>query len=441
MSFMSILALYCPDAFSKTKKSVIPRAAATKLQATTKLQTSNLAVSLATDKKATMLDSKLSLSKDKFDIKNLGLKELKNVNLKELKSAGLKVCNAGQYLPANLSSCSPCKDRYYCPGGIWEIKSFDQGLKTCVRSTPNAEKTACVISCKAGQYLPANLSSCSPCKDRYYCPGGTFTTGTNTYDQGLKSCLFKTVPNDLKTACVNQNVPSYTCKAGKYLPKNATSCSDCKDRYYVCAGGTFNQSSVAQGILRCDRGQIADSTKTQCVAEIYKCEAGQYLPAKSVKYCRDCKKDYYCTGGSFMYSTTDQGLAQCPAGFHPNDKQTECEKDLPNEVTCGAGFYLPANTMECKRCSDSKRYCPGGKTFKKNDIDQGIFACPLTSVANDDKSACVLTLSKSFMQFGPDETVQLSEQCWADKDSAKYKICLFGNQVVLPENTSITKEE
>ena len=76
MSFMSILALYCPDAFSKTKKSVIPRAAATKLQATTKLQTSNLAVSLATDKKATMLDSKLSLSKDKFDIKNLGLKEL-----------------------------------------------------------------------------------------------------------------------------------------------------------------------------------------------------------------------------------------------------------------------------------------------------------------------------------------------------------------------------
>jgi hypothetical protein len=218
------------------------------------------------------------------------------------------------------------------------------------------------------------------------------------------------------------------------LPSNATSCSNCKDRYYVCAGGTFNKSPITQGLLRCATGQIADSSQTQCIYETFNCSAGQYLPAKNMR-CLPCKKDYYCSGGSYTYASIDQGADQCPAGFHPNQSQTECEKDLPNEVTCSAGFYLPANTttMECKRCTNSKRYCPGGKTFKKSDIDQGIFDCPLTSVANDDRTACVLTLSKTFLQYGPNESAPLADQCWANKDSAKYQLCLFGNKVVLPE--------
>lgn len=401
MLFMTIAAMYCRDADCAQKKSVIPRIAATKL----------------------------SLVKQ-----SPVLNEMKGSVSTAQSIASQINCKAGRYLPAGLSSCSPCKDRYYCPGGMFSVKSVDQGLKMCVRSIPNPAKTACTVSCKAGQYLPANLSDCQPCRDRYYCPGGVFTTGTNASDQGLKICINNKVPNDLKTACITKTEPTYTCDAGQYLPSSATSCSKCKDRYYVCAGGTFNKLPVAQGILRCDKGQIADSTKTQCIYETFNCPAGQYLPAKT-ENCKQCKKDYYCAGGSYTYANVDQGYFQCKPGFHPNNEQTGCEKDAPTEVTCGAGFYLPANTMECKRCSNSKSYCPGGKTFKKDSVDQGIYECPAPSVPNYDKDACIATLSKTFLQFGPNETAELSDQCWTVKDGAKYKICLFGNKIVLPEST------
>lgn len=368
-----------------------------------------------------------------------------------------ETCKAGWYFPKNSNGCEPCPkgEKDYCPGGTFKPKTIDdQGLSQCSSSQKansnhsGCENKAINVTCKAGQYLQAGMTYCTPCRDRYYCLGGSFTTAS--IDQGLKSCTNNSKPNAAKTACV------ITCKAGQYLPGKAASCRSCKDRYY-CPGGTYFASPNVlaynrdQGLLSCPSNKVPNKDKTACEfqknvhdakpvdsqpvengPETFNCSVGQYLPAKA-KNCQQCKSGYYCAGGDYAYADIDQGAAQCPAGFHPNEAQTECEKDLPNEVTCTAGFYLPSKTMECKKCTNSKRYCPGGKTFKKADFDQGIYNCPTTSVANDDKSACVLKLSKSFLQYGSNEKASLSEQCWANTDSAKYKICLFGNQVVLPE--------
>ncbi len=117
-------------------------------------------------------------------------------------------CEAGKYLPATASVCTSCPgdSRYYCPGGVtFNIASFDQGLKTCAYGKEaNNAKTACItvsaIEVPAGKYLPANKVSPATCKGTTnYCPGGQFDM--ESFDQGIFECPFNSRANSSKTAC------------------------------------------------------------------------------------------------------------------------------------------------------------------------------------------------------------------------------------------------
>ena len=222
-----------------------------------------------------------------------------------------------------------------------------------------------------------------------------------------------------------------TCPAGKYLPKNTDSCSDCKnDANTYCPGIKDITPSISadQGLSTCPNNQKPNSSKTGCETNAIQCGIGQYLPANSTS-CVECKDKYYaCSGGSFYTNNFDQGITHCEDGYAQNEDKTQCIYVENTDYNCEVGYYLPANKTRCEKCKSNKKYCPGGK-FQYYDLDQGIYTCPYTSVANSDHSACVLYLSKDYMKYGPNgENTDWQDQCWTQKTDEDYIKCIYSER-------------
>ena len=62
----------------------------------------------------------------------------------------LITCSAGNYLPKDTTACKICKKNYYCEGGTFEKKDFDQGILPCPPNTYNdAKGESSIDSCKS----------------------------------------------------------------------------------------------------------------------------------------------------------------------------------------------------------------------------------------------------------------------------------------------------
>lgn len=298
-----------------------------------------------------------------------------------------------------LNSCNPDKstirfgalvknsgwnDVYTCPSKFPKSAPGAKSAEDCYADIGGKKVYNKSIKLTPGNYLPVNSDTATKCKttgNRYYCPGGMTVTPSFDRDQGIKECPSGKQPNSTQTGCISSSV---TCKAGQYLPKNATNCKDCSGRYYVCTGGTFAvKQSFDQGIRKCDGAMIANAEHTACISE----------------------------------NTTPVSQEV------PNIEETPSSTSIHAEP----GFYLPANKSVAVTCSGVKKYCPGGD-YDIQPVDQGIFDCPLNGRANATKSACTITLTKDQMKFGPlgiDTTY--SRQCWQKTSSAdEFKSCIFG---------------
>ena len=310
----------------------------------------------------------------------------------------------------------------------------DKGLLATAKDTDQLKNQlkSLMISCPSGKYLPANANKCSDCKDRYYCLGGTFLPLNS--DQGLKAC---TASSKNKACTKSSSSKRVSCNAGQYLPANASSCKECKDRYY-CLGGTFNIASYDQGRRVCSSNLTPNSKHTACEKKkpVYvSCNAGSYLPINQ-NHCADCLAGYYCEGGKWLpEASMNNGLTKCADGLvssKGSKKSSDCIKPVPDMVTCEAGKYLPAKAKECKECSGTNKYCPGVGPVRPSDLlDQGIKVCPLNTSPNKTKSACQITLTKDMLRFGLGKTSssELDEQCWIKKEIADYEKCMFGGKI------------
>ena len=114
---------------------------------------------------------------------------------------------------------------------------------------------------------------------------------------------------------------SYTCNSGQYLPANALGCVSCPNGF-TCPGGTFDfNADYFQGL---DITSVPNSTMNNICANNfpgdlmavyepnqYTCSAGYYLPADGIA-CTICPKDNYCGGGTYTFNeTTQQGITPC----------------------------------------------------------------------------------------------------------------------------------
>ena len=220
------------------------------------------------------------------------------------------------------------------------------------------------------------------------------------------------------------------CKAGQYLPRNSNSCTACKtgNRYY-CPGGSFHTSTSHDMGLK------------------IKCEAGQYLPggASSCQKCKTSNRYYVCSGGTFAsYFSGDQGIRKCTGGSVANSDRTACENANGDTVAPApepektietihvpGGQYLPADKTEPVACTGSTKYCPGGE-FEKASVEQGRYDCPLNGRTNADKTACTVSVPKTWMQYGPLGTsTPYKRQCWHQVDTidpGRYIACVLSGR-------------
>ncbi len=132
----------------------------------------------------------------------------------------------------------------------------------------------------------------------------------------------------------------------------------------------------------------------------YTCSSGSFLPAYTLG-CQTCPAGYTCNGGTFDFNETEtQGLVQ--KTFITQSTQYTCSDNFlnagnnttnmlpvftPNQHTCSAGYYLPANIDECTICPNDNICIGGTYTFNETN-DQGIEACSENTYAPIGSTVC-----------------------------------------------------
>lgn len=285
---------------------------------------------------------------------------------------------AGKYCH-NLQN-STCPAGCYCPGKggytaytAGKVESWCKnrtGLNSGGLNSDGTVLASCVYLCPSGFTSDAGKSSASEC----YLSGCSSKT---TYKTGIKP------------------------KVGEYLPKCAHTPVKCPSGSRCPGGGSYTSSTSDQGIAEnCAPGTQPNSNHTACE-----------------------KKTVTC-GSNEIYNSDKTACTKCEVGTHPNSSKTECVAAAAQTVQ--PGYYLPKGAnQKPKQCTQSTFYCPGGE-FTESDTDQGKLKCPSGSTANSRKTACTLKISKENLKFGPDKNMPEDYQCWMYVgDAAKYKSCVL----------------
>ena len=120
-----------------------------------------------------------------------------------------------------------------------------------------------------------------------------WTDGSKTFDQRKRylaqDVCDLSVKSNTTTLNANWKISTYKCAAGKYLPKNQTTCSDCVSGYYW-PGGEWRLSTTAnQGIYNCPSGYgnsaAGSSQNTQCYMSVLKNYYVKTAKASSATAC------------------------------------------------------------------------------------------------------------------------------------------------------------
>ena len=138
------------------------------------------------------------------------------------------------------------------------------------------------------------------------------------------------------------------------------------------------------GISASSSCYYTNSSGTKLYNKNYSCGAGKYLPANSIT-CTTCPENYYCPGITAKPSGSDAGKTACASGTQ-SELGAKAASDCKKYVSCSAGQYLPANSETCAACT-SGYYCTAG-TYTKKAENQGLKVCGDGQEPNADKTGC-----------------------------------------------------
>ena len=126
----------------------------------------------------------------------------------------------------------------------------------------------------------------------------------------------------------------------------------------------------------------------------YTCSAGNFLPANAIE-CVTCPSDQTCAGGTF-YFDPDNFSGVTINTISNSSLNNACGANIPlnfyvvyepNEYACDAGYYLPADAINCVVCPAGNA-CAGGTYTFNEAVTQGIVACTNGTTAPAGAAVC-----------------------------------------------------
>ena len=321
-------------------------------------------------------------------------------------------CSAGYYLPAGSTACNTkCPEGKYCAGGgsytynatsdqgisgiCGDNQWSDEGASACSScpgsmtnsgnsASDHAKKSSCKITCAEKTFLDKGGSTCSPCTAGYYCTGGTNLAysdtnvqgrngvcDTNTYsDEGTASTKTCTAcPNGMTTSGTNGSDHAHkssckiTCGAGTYLAANTSSCALCPAGKY-CNGGTFGFSSTDQGVS----GNVAAGYYS-----VKGCKVQTPSTSNDIATGGDCgviAAGYWGANGA----TSNHGSGQVDAGYYSTGG-AKSSTPVSASGGCLTGY-------DCGKCQAGS-FSTGGATAKTcTPCTSATFDCGGTDTTN-----------------------------------------------------------
>ena len=190
---------------------------------------------------------------------------------------------------------------------------------------------ASAVTCAAGKYLPANSETCTNCSGFYYCPGGTFTPGDT--EQGRTPCPAK-----------NTRVLSEITVNGFQMPVSNSS-------NYSINGAKAVTSCIVSYTL------VSNTVGTLYLRSYYNPTTDKY-DATNINW----RGWHVVKPGYYLYSPNSCGsyayyynAARCPAGYYCPGK---------NLVSCNSSNRATVHTTTFGReeCPAYKPNSPVGST-------------------------------------------------------------------------------
>lgn len=336
-------------------------------------------------------------------------------------SAGTTKCDSGQYYTGFSTTCAPCDENYYCPGGTFGVDGGHiEGRYACPDSG-NAPASS------------ANITACYKTELPYAATNGT----------GTQTCYYDENASAYSTKCGDWKMLS--CNAGYWLQTpTANDCAPVEIGYYSpdsalvrtqCpAGGlTLTKTSTAvqdcyktevpytatygNGTQRCfySTGDGDDATYARdCDTKlITACRGGYWRATTDATDCTEVGLNYYsitddvtrsaCPAGGETRSATSDSINSCFKSGMPYSAEhgtgvrvcfwssghdenalysRSCE--TPTMTSCDAGYYsLPsANPNDCIKVGKDY-YSVAGDTERKICPDNGVTDTETSGLASD----------------------------------------------------------
>ena len=233
------------------------------------------------------------------------------------------------------------------------------------------------ITCQAGTYYDGfggATSDCLPCKQNYWCPGGTFTNDIGTesglnrcpddgltdgtgkslesqcykdgldykadYGSGTQSCYYKVSSKVYEDACFNKKIDA--CNAGYWLEKTSnTDCSVVDYNYYSKEGDTDRTECPDNGFTT---GQTSGAVgECQLVVDTYKNTYSQ--GNHTCYYNENSTKTGVARYESKCHSPE---ITWCAGGYYDSGVYADATK--PDCVAVGKGRYSPIGDVKGHDC-------------------------------------------------------------------------------------------
>ena len=277
-------------------------------------------------------------------------------------------CGAGQYLPAQATTCEDCDAGYYCPAEPkdYSFQDYIQGRNECGlgKYQPNKKQTSCLVA-EAGYYVPKTAQT-----QQTPCTGATYQDATG--QSSCKSCPTATNETAVKYGYWNTSnaAGDHTIRNGCYAEFTNKSLDDGSMSLYRCYVDTKANSNDP------DTYGINGNTKGCWVyAEGLKCNGGYYndyfnkngtdsskhdfsyktLTDMYANVCRPVESGYWSAADGLTRTACATGLVTCGAGKCANEA-----------ADCGRKLHMGDNTIylrSTKRTNPSLNVKVGDTTF------------------------------------------------------------------------------